>query len=766
MEQQREKISRGELILSAREALGYSIVMMTALFSGYCSRAAIFKDAKLEIEVVTENKLYIGMLFGIALILFFMRAIILDPKDLDGLEDLKENKYVGYSSLFLYIPIVIACGFVFYASIDLYTGVYALAVLASVIFIWAKTSIEEKKSTPEQHFVWKIFFPALSICTGYFLIGWGAAGVSGSQLSILIIYLFLFTLIFVYVRKISYTIVPKLIAINLLLPSLLFVAYFFNFCENLSLGRPEFFLAMIWTLNVGVFEIIKQPKIFRDVKNHPESNSFQAYYVSGANWSVLLFLHSTAIYLFTFKSEIILVYVVVCISLALVWTFYEDKLESRLQNLMLISGFLVPTILLFIIYVQGISYPKEESFSYVPNTGNLATVIGLLITVFFVVYAENYAKFSKLYESNALFSQRNYCVMLIPVVLIVLMVFIFSALGISHLLYGDAPIRVVWNADAILTIFLIEMGVVFALSLWLRGMNDDSDGSGNLGSDSGPTPGQGNANNMNKNPLSPSSRGVSAFVRPATSSLAGALSVASFVSGGGSSPVQIFGAFLLSTLICMFGFAVNDIFDQDKDLVGRRYDKPLVSGLLSKPAALRITFGLFFAILVVGSVLDSHIFVLSIIGILALLGYSPIARSKPSIKGLYTALLTCIPFIIGYSLADSQVPFDFILILLVFITGREILIDLNDQEADMRASLRTIPVIIGRRESRFLSWALMIFAIGSGIFIVESNISRVVMAASLLALLTVAIFFRKSDSRAIGWSRIPMALSVVALFWA
>lgn len=175
------------------------------------------------------------------------------------------------------------------------------------------------------------------------------------------------------------------------------------------------------------------------------------------------------------------------------------------------------------------------------------------------------------------------------------------------------------------------------------------------------------------------------------------------------SPVIIF-SLLVPVFSEMGAFAMNDLLDVESDRLNRKYDRPLVSGELSRGFALNLTVASFLLALLFAYLISPLIFLLTLaINVLAAL-YNVAMKDTAMLGNFYIAFTMGIPFIFGnYVVSDVLLPANLLIATLGFIVGlgREITKTVEDMEGDRKArKAKTLPVVIGSEKSLTLAGIL------------------------------------------------------------
>ena len=249
--------------------------------------------------------------------------------------------------------------------------------------------------------------------------------------------------------------------------------------------------------------------------------------------------------------------------------------------------------------------------------------------------------------------------------------------------------------------------------------------------------------------------------RPLSSLVAGALSASVVIGGSGHITLEGLAAGVAMTILTMFGFVVNDIFDRQKDAAAA-VQRPIATGELSVQMAIVLAIGLLLPVFLVSTFIGTGAGVL-LATCLALLAYSPFAHLYPLGKGPYVAALACAPLIYGSAVAGVRVLAFSYATLACFVLGREMLMDSEEVVGDRRAGLETIAVVLGCKRARKIGTTLMFVSAICVVAIARGEMDRVAAVCALISLMWVFLWPDLSDARRIQLSRFPMLLGAVAI---
>jgi 4-hydroxybenzoate polyprenyltransferase len=226
-------------------------------------------------------------------------------------------------------------------------------------------------------------------------------------------------------------------------------------------------------------------------------------------------------------------------------------------------------------------------------------------------------------------------------------------------------------------------------------------------------------------------------------------------------------------LASLGGFALNDWCDVDKDRVNRPY-RPLCRGILSPRFVLY--FALFMlgaasvtAVLYARSFVDLALYLIIILGIVA---YNVVVRTVSIIKGLYTGVISSIPYLLV--VVHCGYPHTFTLYavaVMLFVAGRETWMDIHDLEGDQKNGMLTLPSLIGQRASSFVGSLGQIIGCMLTLLIARmmmSSPAQNMMSGVLAASMMLCVTWHFAPS---GWRKVLIYLDwipiggSVTLFW-
>lgn len=248
--------------------------------------------------------------------------------------------------------------------------------------------------------------------------------------------------------------------------------------------------------------------------------------------------------------------------------------------------------------------------------------------------------------------------------------------------------------------------------------------------------------------------------RPLSSVIAGALSL-SVVWMHDRFSLRAVVVGLAMSVVTMFGFVVNDIFDYRKDS-SAGVKRPIATGSLSRMNAALFSAFLLVAVSLLSAMVGSGRIVMAVT-VLALIVYTPFARIMPLLKGLYVGGLCLVPLYYASAVGDLRASSRAYLLLCLFVMGREMLMDADELEGDRQAGMRTIAVALGESLARRIGIAMMIAATMYLIWVAQGLLGRSLAVLSNVLLFGVLRWPHVIEGRRIQLSRVPMIVAALAV---
>jgi geranylgeranylglycerol-phosphate geranylgeranyltransferase len=218
------------------------------------------------------------------------------------------------------------------------------------------------------------------------------------------------------------------------------------------------------------------------------------------------------------------------------------------------------------------------------------------------------------------------------------------------------------------------------------------------------------------------------------------------------------------------GNAVNDVFDLEADRINRPL-RPLVTGELSREAAIAIAgvaggFGLFAAWWV-----SRPLFVLALLALAVMLAYSPWLKARGLRGNLAVAVVASVPLVYGaVAVGDWRAGLVPSALAALLHLAREIVKDVEDVAGDLALGRRTLPIVWGT-EAGFLAAAgililfvpLALLPWAAGWY--GRRYGLVVSALDLGVLILVARLVRGRLAGARAALKLAMVGGLAALLW-
>lgn len=175
---------------------------------------------------------------------------------------------------------------------------------------------------------------------------------------------------------------------------------------------------------------------------------------------------------------------------------------------------------------------------------------------------------------------------------------------------------------------------------------------------------------------------------------------------------MLFG-FLTAVFLQSSTFALNDYFDYEVDLANKRFDRPLVTGEISRREALLSGIFLFPMGLVFSYLISPLAFVFALL--ISLLGvlYDLKLKEFGLIGNVYIATTMAAPFLFGGIIMENLNEAIILLSALAFISGlgREIMKGIEDVEGDKIRNAKTVAILYGEKFAAKIAALLFMLAV-------------------------------------------------------
>lgn len=225
-------------------------------------------------------------------------------------------------------------------------------------------------------------------------------------------------------------------------------------------------------------------------------------------------------------------------------------------------------------------------------------------------------------------------------------------------------------------------------------------------------------------------------------------------------------AALVVWLVVLYGFVVNDYFDQDIDRLSKP-ERPIPAGLTTPRVAVALALGLALGALVWSGTLGPLSAGLALANLLVCAIYSARLKNSVLIGNATMALLDATIVLYGSLALGTPPPSAWLAagLFVLFFFGYEILKTIDDREGDARAGLGTVATRLGARVSVRLFQAiavgfclaalgLWLAGLASGLFL-----GAFVLCCGLPALATARIVASASPER------VALGLRLLRLVW-
>lgn len=171
---------------------------------------------------------------------------------------------------------------------------------------------------------------------------------------------------------------------------------------------------------------------------------------------------------------------------------------------------------------------------------------------------------------------------------------------------------------------------------------------------------------------------------------------------------------LIVFLVTGAGNAINDYFDVNIDRINKP-QRPIPSGRIDKSSVLIFSLLLFIIGTAVAFSINIVCGLIALFNSLLLLFYALILKRTILLGNLSIGYLTGSTFLFGGSVFYEKNGINAVLILFLLATlatvAREIVKDIEDMEGDMLDGAKTLPIVIGAKNSAIIASLIGLFAV-------------------------------------------------------
>lgn len=160
-------------------------------------------------------------------------------------------------------------------------------------------------------------------------------------------------------------------------------------------------------------------------------------------------------------------------------------------------------------------------------------------------------------------------------------------------------------------------------------------------------------------------------------------------------------------LAAMGGFALNDYYDIEKDRINKPH-RAIPSMRLSSNTVLTISITFIVSAILTALLVrrDSFTLILYLTATSGILVYNVLVKYFALSKTLFTAIISSLPiFFVVKTLQYSSVYLLAPISTMIFLFGRELLMDVTDIDGDKRDGIITVPMLLGKKFTTILGFS-------------------------------------------------------------
>jgi 4-hydroxybenzoate polyprenyltransferase len=624
------------------------------------------------------------------------------------------------------------------------------------------------RAEEERRFKNKVLLPAVATCLISFSFGWAlseplAGAICVTLCSAIIIGLKELVLLkdIRLVRLVSFVFLIVFIAFTLV-----WLPYSKSLSFPLASIGKVIIIGLILSFGMGVAEVCKRVVRYPDPKNNQHhlrsagryNTESYNFYVAGSNWSSIVF--PLLLCFLPLLIEDFAIWPIFCILSIQYLHWHHVAKNKNNEGLFWFNVFLGYSLPLTLWLQYYMKFPSHLFHS--EALGDLISYIGIplgiTLTIATLLRKDKVDNFLDQFLESELYLDPNYCFWLFVVVIYGMFVLIGLFAIIMHAGVGLEYVRLKATETISFLLLLLLVAVILYLYNLINSM-DNHTGLPNANGDS-PRPEPNGAADVGGHARS----ALLLFFKVGRFPVACIAGLVVFLILYSHSHISPWLSALHTIPIClvtMAGFALNDVFDLQKDKIGQA-NKPVALGYVSPAAALILALGTMALSLISAAALAvEHSWYVIVAAAIGVTLYSQLARHIPLAKGVATGILCCTPFAYGAEVASLSLPILTYVLIIAFIIGRELLLDVRDFAGDMRAGIRTWVAYLLPSTCRVIGWSLMICSVILAT-LYGAGLGKSLFVITFIALGVNGILYWRNENLGLAVSRVTLLIGVIA----
>ncbi len=234
--------------------------------------------------------------------------------------------------------------------------------------------------------------------------------------------------------------------------------------------------------------------------------------------------------------------------------------------------------------------------------------------------------------------------------------------------------------------------------------------------------------------------------------------------------LQLLMLVLASASTIAGGYIINNFYDSEKDLINRP-EKSMLDRLVSQNTKLSFYFVLNFLAVIMASAVSFKAVLFFSTYIFAIWFYSHKLKKLPIVGNVVSAILTITPFfaVFLYYKNFEEVIFAHASYLILIVSMRELVKDLENMKGDLALNYKTIPIVYGEKASKImLSCLCALTLIPTYLLVYKYEIGRMdyffYLAAFLLLFFLFLLFKSKTKTQFLVLHNILKFIIVAGVF--